>query len=405
MRRHRSWLLARRTALVIVLLGLPPATRAVEPVGEALTGGTVRVDVRYRYEFVDQDGFGEDARASTVRLRLGYETGSYHGLFAYGEFEDVNAVGSEQYDSTSNGLTRFPVVVDPEGAEVNQVYLGYRGLEGATFLLGRQRIILDNHRFIGNVGWRQNEQTFDALSARLEVDDRLSLFYGHLNNVNRIFGEDHPSLSELNLDADLLNVSYEFPAGTLIGYAYLLELQDTPAASHKDVGVRFRGRHALTDDLRLLYTAEYADQSDYRDAPSSVDASYRLAELGLGIKRLTVKAGYELLEGDGAYAFQTPLATLHAFNGWADKFLVTPLDGLRDLYLSVGATLAGVRLLGVYHDFSADDGGADYGTELDLLVAKTFHGKYTAGLKYAGYSADGFATDTDKLWVTLQVRF
>jgi hypothetical protein len=138
--------------------------------------------------------------------------------------------------------------------------------------------------------------------------------------------------------------------------------------------------------------------------------------VGVEIKKFSVKLAYEQLEGDGVYAFQTPLATGHAFNGWTDQFLTTPANGLEDTFLTVGANLAGMKLLGVYHDFSAHEGGEDYGTELNLLITKTFKEMYTTALKYASYSADSDTptlpfvvpvpnTDTDKLWVTLQVKF
>ncbi len=380
---------------------------AADSLGDALTGGKVLFNLRYRYEFVDQAGFSRDARASTARLRLGYETGLYHGLSALAELENVTAVGAEKYDSTANGLTSYPIVLDPEDSELNQAYLSYAGVPHTTFRFGRQRITLDNLRFIGNVGWRQNEQTYDAHSARFTPVEAFSLFYAHMNNVNTVSGEHHPdpSKADRNVFADLLNVSYRFPIGTLTGYAYLLEFEDEPAISHRNLGVRFSGSHEFSDAVRLLYTAEYADQSDYKDAPATVDAGYLFAQAGVGLKWFTVKAGYEVLEGDGVYAFQTPLATLHAHNGWTDKFLVTPADGLEDATLSLEASLAGMRLVAVLHDFGADAGGADYGSEIDLLISRTFQKKYTAALKYATYDADTFATDTDKLWVTLELRF
>ena len=169
------------------------AALAGDSFSEALKNGKVLLDIRYRYEFVDDAGFMEDARASTLRTRLGYVTGAFHGLTVLGELEDIHTVGADEYNSASNGLTMFPVVADPEGAELNQAYVAYAAVPHTTFRVGRQRITLDNHRFIGNVDWRQNEQTFDALSARYTPVEKLSLFYAHLENANTIFGADHPS--------------------------------------------------------------------------------------------------------------------------------------------------------------------------------------------------------------------
>ncbi len=132
---------------------------------EALTSGTASGDIRYRYEFVDQDNSLNNARASTIRTRLGYRTGEYQGFEAFLEAENVTAVGNENYNSTINGNTKRSVVADPTETEINQAYLRYKGFENTSLTYGRQRIALDNHRFIGNVGWRQNEQTFDGFTS------------------------------------------------------------------------------------------------------------------------------------------------------------------------------------------------------------------------------------------------
>ena len=407
-RENHAWTRSGLAGLLAATL-VPCAGPLVagETIARTFAEGEVAIDLRYRFEGVDQDGFAEDAESSTLRLRLGYETGTYHGVFAGADFEAIVVVGDDGYDSTANGRTEFPVVPDPEGEELNQAYLGYRGIKDTTtFKLGRQRIILDNARFIGNVGWRQNEQTFDAFSIKSAIPGNVSLFAGHLNNANRIFGEDHPdpSRAELNLDADLLNISADFSVGKLTGYAYLIEQEDIPAASHKNFGVRYTGKHELGEKTVLRYTAEYADQSDYADGADTVDADYGLAQIGVTTHGIGVQVGYEILGGDGVYGFQTPLATLHAFNGWTDRFLLTPDTGIRDLNLAVRGAFAGVKLLGVYHDFSADSGGADHGSEYGVSVSRTFNKMWTAALKYASYDSDTFSVDVDKLWITLQFK-
>ncbi len=189
-------------------------------------------------------------------------------------------------------------------------------------------------------------------------------------------------------------------------------------SSQQSIGARFIGSHAWGDGLKFLYTGEYADQSPYKDGALSNNASYAFVELGIGIKAVTLKAGYELLGGDGVYAFQTPLATGHAFNGWADQFLVTPLTGLEDTYFSAAAALKGIKLLGVYHNFALDEGSGDYGTELDLRITKGFGKMYSVGAKYANYSADAGTpafslpgaivrpnVDVKKFWVWLGLKF
>ena len=174
----------------------------------------------------------------------------------------------------------------------------------------------------------------------------------------------------------------------------------------RTVGAALTGAHPLGEGPALTYRLEAAAQADTGDNPQAVDADYLRADLGLEVGKVTVGTGYELLGGSPAEgAFQTPLATLHAFNGWADMFLTTPADGLRDLFVSCGAGLGPWKLLAAYHDFAADAGGADYGTEVDASVVFTTPWKQKLALEVARYDADRFATDTDKVFVWTQWGF
>lgn len=361
---------------------------------EAFSDGKASVNFRYRYETVD-DSVNEDASASTLRTRLGFTTSDKFDLSAHMDFEHVTRVGDADYNSGANGQTQFASVIDPDVEELNQAYLKYSFTDDSAGLAGRQRIILDNARFVGNVGWRQNEQTFDAIRITSEEIKDLSIDLANLQQINTITG------GSIEVNANLLNIGYSaFPGGKLTGYAYLLEYDDTPANSISTYGLRYKG---AAD--KLLYTLEYASQADYGDNPASLDADYLFAELGYKVAdKTSVFIAMETLgSDDGAYGFQTPLATKHAFNGWADKFLGTPADGLQDTYLKAVSNLGGIKLVAMYHDFSADNGSADYGTELDLLAVKKITKSTKVLLKYADYDADTFSTDTQKIWLALEV--
>jgi hypothetical protein len=367
---------------------------------EALTGGTPKLDLRLRYESVDQASALQNANAFTLRTRLGYETGEFQSFRAYVELENTTALGDDAYNSTLNGKTQYSTVVDPENSEVNQSYIDYSGFDSTLVRAGRQRIILDNARFVGNVGWRQNEQTFTAASISNTALPDTTLYYAYLDEIKGING------AATDVHAHLLNASYAGLApGKLTGYGYLIDFVNTPLASQQTWGVRFDGSHDA-GAAKLLYTAEYARQTDYQGGNSNIDADYTLLELGATLSGVTGKVGYEVLGADSAYSFETPLATKHAFNGWADVFLNTPDgQGLKDAYLLVSGSVAGIGLTGVYHDFSADKGGADFGTEVDLQALKKFGKNYSAGIKYAAYNADSYSVDTDKFWVWGGVTF
>ncbi len=373
--------------------------------GDALAGGKFTADVRYRHETVRQANALRDARASTLRARGGYETGAWHGFSAMLEAEAVAAVGDDRYNSTVNGKTGHSIVADPAGAEINQAWLRYSGLPGTRVTYGRQRLALDNQRFIGAVGWRQNEQTFDALWAVNESLPNTRLSAGYVYNVNRVFGEKSP-VGNFKSASPILNASYRgFAAGELSAYGYLLDLPNAAASSTRSWGLRFKGATELRKDLKALYTAEVAKQHDWRDNPRDYGVKYYFLEGGLALKALDLKLGHEVLGSDGTNAFQTPLATLHAFNGWADVFLATPATGLRDTHIKLGGTVAGVRLDAIHHRFRADRGGARYGEEWDFQAVMPFRKHYAAGIKYAAYNARSFSVDTDKLWLWVEGKF
>ena len=365
----------------------------------------VDMDVRYRVEAVEQAGVADSALASTLRARLGVRSKPWHEWLAYVAVEHIQGVGDDRYNSTANGRTNLPVVSDPEDTELDQAWLGW-SREGRSLRAGRQQVNLDNQRFIGAVGFRQNQQTFDGVTAQASVLGG-TLFYGWLSNANRVFGEHHPdpARADLDLDAHLLNYARAFGPIRAVAYAYLLEFPGLPAQSQADAGLRLTGEPAVGADWHVVFAAEYAKQTDYAEAPATVDANYALLEAGTRRHGTTLKAGYEVLGGDGTWSFATPLATLHAFDGWADRFLTTPVNGLRDRYVHAAQTLGAFDAALVYHDFVADRGGQDYGTEWNAALGRKLGPRSAVRLEYADYRAETFGADTRIWWLSLQTGF
>ncbi len=122
------------------------------PFKEYLKEGTPYINLRLRYEFVDQDGLAADAGAKTLRTVWGYKTAKRFNFSGVIEGENVTQLGGSNYNNTLNGKTDHPVVADIKNTEVNQGYGEYTGIPDTTIRGGRQTIIHDGHRFIGNVG-------------------------------------------------------------------------------------------------------------------------------------------------------------------------------------------------------------------------------------------------------------
>jgi len=391
-------------ALMILTAGTAVAADEEEAatIKEALAKGKPIVDLRYRYENVAQDGFDKDAHASTLRTVLGYQSKDYKGWSLYGEAENVTAIGNDLYNNAgrgddNNGVSDRPVVADPAGTEINQAILRYK--TGAwKFGLGRQEIVLRDARYVGNVGWRQNHQSFDSFRVDADSLGPVKINYAYVDRVNRIFGDG------LDLSAHLSNFSSEVGTiGKLTFYAHLLDYQDVGAVglSTSTFGLELVGKRAMSDSVSFLYEAEYAQQTDYADNPADVDADYAFLMLGAALPHVTIKLGWEVLGGSVENGrFTTPLATLHKFNGWADKFLNTPPNGLEDLYLQLSGKAGPIGWIARYHDFTSDSASIDYGTELDLQLLYKAPCGAAVGLKGALYDANQFSVDTDKwmLW-------
>jgi hypothetical protein len=388
--------------VLLSVAGVSFGDEGAESFGDALKGGKAGLSFRYRYETVSDDGVasGKDAQASTLRTALSYRTAAYKSWSFFLEAENVAAIGNDDYNNSGagslwNGVTDRPVVVDPAITELNQAY--GRWDNGTTQVtIGRQEILLGDQRYVGAVGWRQNHQSFDAFNVASTVVENWMFDYSFVDRVNRIFG-DHQEMA-----GHLANAKYAWDGiGALTLYGYVLDYDQALALSSSTFGVELAGGRALENGWKVLYEFEAAQQSDAGDNPNDVDAGYLHAALGAAGK-VTFKVGLEVLDGspeDGQ--FRTPLATLHKFNGWADKFLGTPTNGLEDLYMQLGGkTSSGLAWLLFYHDFSAATGGASYGSEIDLQLTYTTRKGIALGLKGALYDADAYSADTDKwmLW-------
>jgi hypothetical protein len=388
-------------------LAFPPWTVAAEPATQSTQPAIqLQWDARLRSEQVSNDAFDRDARADTLRLRLGVHADFGSGWSALVEGAGIASAG-DSYNSGANGHTQYPAITDPQGAELNQAWLRWTN-STVSATVGRQRLVLDNHRWLGNVGWRQFEQTFDALATQWQPYAGWTLRYDWLDHAYRVAGPDalSPLARERSLDSHLLNIAHATPAQQWTGYAYLHEDRDVASLSSATWGLRWTG-NAWHDGAGPGWTLEAARQHDYANNPAHFALDYWLIEPSWTVQGISVKPGWEHLGSDGVHALQTPLATLHIFNGWDDQFVTTPAGGLNDRYLTVngrfGRSGAAAKLAWVasYHDFHADRGGS-YGSEWDASLAFPVAGGIQGLLKLADYRADGFGHDDTKLWLQFE---
>lgn len=397
--------MSHRTTCFLFLTSAALAAAAPAGLGEAFAQGKLSLNLRLRYEDVAQTGL-QDGEALTLRARLGFTTAPWQGWKAMLEAEGIAAADGDSYSQAgiNPGGAGKAVIPDPEMSEINQAWIAYTG-GATTATLGRQRLVLDNARFVGDSAWRQNMQTFDAFVLQDQTLPKTTLTYAYLSQINRVFGPDHAQ-GKWQSDSHLFNAGYAgWAAGTLAGYAYLLDFSSSPVNSCATYGASFAGGTPLAPELKFTYRAEAATQSDYRRSPLTYTAHYYALEAGLALKSVSLTLGDELLGSDHNVGFKTPLATLHAFNGWADLFLTTPAAGLRDTYLRLTADLPGkVAFVGSFHQFDSDVGGIDLGDETDLQFSRKFGPHFTALVKFADFRRDSPAyPNVQKFWA--QVEF
>ncbi|WP_412971416.1 alginate export family protein [Glaciecola sp. MF2-115] len=366
---------------------------------DAVTNGSTDLSMRYRFERVDQDNIDKTANASTLLTRLSFTSADVKGFYTVLEVDNISSIGNENYNSTVNGHTQYPVVADPTLTEVNQAYVGYKN-EDFELSFGRQRINHNDQRFVGGVAWRQNEQTFDAYRLQYGSKDSVKIDYSYVYNVNRIFGPDSAN-SDLAGNLHLLNVTYPVNKGhKLAAFVYELDFDTAAGISTRTMGISYDGSVS-----KVKVHAAFANQSDTGNNPTDFSAQYLALELGTQLKAVNLGIGYESLGSDSGVGFSTPLATLHKFQGFTDKFLGTPANGVNDLYVKASGKVGKLALTAIYHQLESDTGSIDYGTELDLIAKYPVADKVGLMVKFANYSADDFSVDTNKIWGMLTFKF
>jgi hypothetical protein len=406
----------------------------------ALVAGKPIADLRARYELVSDASKTTDAGAQTLRARLGYETGAWNGLQLAVEFDQIWAIGGTSSNSTRNGKTVYPLIADPRMTALNRLQLSYSSNFDTKFSVGRQRLLIGNQRFVGNSGWRQHEQTFDAFSVTNTAIKNLTLNYAYLYRVNRIGGPQTPApgntvaaatgqANYFKSDSHILDAVYTGAPGLrLEGYSFLLDLSApgfATTAAQKTATARlstatYGGRadyvFGPAAGFSAKLSAEYAHQTNHAGNPLAFGLDYWLGEASVSYGPATFLTGYEALGGNGTIGFATPLATLHAFNGWADLFLTTPANGLKDFYLKANTAIPAdaiaakaLNLTAAWHGFESDLLSRGLGSEWDLQAELVMDSRLSFLAKYADYAGSGTAyggfPDKSILWLQAGYRY
>jgi len=368
----------------------------------------IYLDGRLRYEYADMAAKSDDSNVLSVRNRLGIITPEVSGFSLLAELEHTMIL------SKTSSYSAFPsgsrsVIADPDNFDLNRLQLTYK-LDDTKFVVGRQKITHGGQRFIGAVGWRQNDQTFDAITVSNKSIENLDLAYSYANQVNRIFGTQAPAapLSRFHGDLHMFRADYKgFDIGALSGFAYLLDFDNAAALSSNTYGLELNGKtevSALPTDLHYLLTG--AIQNDAGNNAAEYEEYYVRAELSLKGEKVQAGLGLERMTGDGTRAFQMPMGTNHKFNGFADVYLTTPADGLRDYHAWVGFKCPlGAKHRASFHHFSSDEGNVYLGYEFDYVAKKTLTENTSVLMKLAHFEGHGTSKDVQRASLQFDYSF
>ena len=460
-------------AAPLILSSIAVSAQADDAAVKADNGFNIFSDVKFkgelrtRYQFTDNSGLSSPATTGATsydaanivtnrtNLNISSKLFEVDGLNAEMELNAVNDFGSQystgsQIDKGVTGPGKFANIYgEKTGAKISQANISY-SKAGVTGLVGRKGVNLDNQRFIGTVGWKQNMQTYDLALVAYGIGD-FNIAGAYVYGVNAIgdMGMEYGRTPEAKYagsvfsgrtNSALVNASYKVMDPLKItGYAYLL------GSASDTYGLAVTGDYAMGKIAKLNYRVEGALQqkATLKTFPAGKvnkgtpledsllgKAGYVNLDIGANISGFLVGLNYEVLGGADkndkeTTAFQTPLATKHKFNGWADQFLVTPGTGLSDLNVRGGYKFATAgKIIGIYHIFNAaadgnggkKDGsdvksGDAYGSEFDIAYSVKVPKVKGLGLlvKAAMYMGDDAtvvaANDQTMAWLQLDYKF
>jgi hypothetical protein len=411
MGRAGSWvILASLVACATHALGAPGDIGNTSPsLAEAFAAGTPLVELRPRYNHIEESDKPETARGMTLRAIAGWRTAPWHGVRLTVEAIHAGAVGTRRFndDPAFLATSPYPLLPDPRHTGVNQAHLELQPLEEVRLRLGRQRVIVDDGRWVSDNDFRQVPQLFDGGRVTYTGIADTALTAAHFGRVRSTSGASQA------LRLSVLHAARSpRPGLALAAYGYFHDQARNGAftgfadSSYRVHGVRARGALAAGDGLDIEYLAEAARQRAFAGGDARIDAAYWRAGLGLAGPRWNLRVDHETKgSNQGRYGVQMPLTDFYAFNGWSLRFFNTPSIGLRDLWATLRLVQASFTLYAEAHRFRSDFGGVDLGREVDVGLTYELRPDTIVRLQHADYRPGTEGPRIRKSWLTLTWSF
>jgi hypothetical protein len=385
----------RFAAVCVILLLLASAPVQADALTDALLDTQPLVDLRLRSQTLTQSDFGRTAQALLLRGRLGFRTGEIFDTRLLAEASLLRPF-VDRYNSGLNGRTAYPSISDPENYELHRLQLENTSVPDTDLLVGRQRVSLDDQRFVGASNWRMNENTLDSARLVNTSVPGLTLDLTWFDRFHRRTTQASTKLGALTGDSYLANLRYDSPLGALTAFDYLLSFNEVPTLSSQTAGVRLAGEQAV-GAVHFSYVASWAAQHDYANNPVNYREDYTYLQIKGAVGGGSLGLGTERLGGNGKIALSTPMASFHSWDGWAGVFTTTPANGLLTRYATAAYSTkaAGALpelLVGItYYGFRSTRVDLHYGSELDLQLQAKWP-RFTALIELADYASDDAPT-------------
>jgi hypothetical protein len=374
---------------------------------QALAGGSGWLELRPRWNHIEESDKPETTQGGTVRMIAGWRSAPWHGLRATLEAIHADHFGKKRFndDPADIATSPYPLLPDPRHTGVNRAFVEYAGAEGFAARLGRQRVELDNERWVSDNDFRQVPQLFDGATLEYSGLPSTRLVAGHYSRLRSTSGESE------DIRLTIVNAAWNpAPGHTLGAFAYFHDQPDTAPftgfqdESYRVHGVRAEGIAARWGAIEAPYVVELARQRPHAGGDSLIDARYWRVGAGVSTDRWMLRADYEVRgSNEGLYGLQMPLTDFYGFNGWTLKWFTNAREGLRDGWITGRASVGPVTFFAEAHRFESDFGGLDFGRELDASVAWEIRPNAVLRVQHARYDRgkDRDYADIRKTWLTL----
>ncbi len=278
---------------------------------------------------------------------------------------------------------------DIAGLHVNELWLELGLKKGFSIKMGRQELVYDDHRLLGNLDWANATRSHDALLLKyLNKEKKFNWHIGGAFNQagEPLFGTDYAIKNYKFLAFSW--IKKESVNSSLSATAIVNGLSSTIASSNKiktslTIGPLYNYQN---NKFKALLGAYYQTGKTENNLLLSSYMINSYAELHG--KKIFAGLGLDYLSGNDdntssnhSHSFSTLYATNHKFYGYMDYLINIPADtkqrGLVDPYLRIGYNLNKklTTTLDVHHFLLANENNVsankikrDVGDEVDALL-------------------------------------